>query len=115
MPSRNSSSSQRTSYWKGGASWSSMMSGPKGAIRSRLPIALMPRGGQPETCVLHYKPATSLYPGYTPTYYAAVTDAYVIYPWELDRGTGSVGGLELRLLARRIPLLLRSFPSDMPM
>jgi hypoxanthine phosphoribosyltransferase len=43
-------------------------------------------GGKPETCVLHYKPASSLYPGATPTYYAAVTDAYVIYPWELDRG-----------------------------
>ena len=48
-------------------------------------------GGNPETCVLHYKPASSLYPGYTPTYYAAVTDAYVIYPWELDRGPESLG------------------------
>jgi len=47
-------------------------------------------GGNPETCVLHYKPASSLYPGYTPTYYAAVTDAYVIYPWELDRGPESL-------------------------
>ncbi|MDX1663064.1 MAG: hypothetical protein R3272_04675, partial [Candidatus Promineifilaceae bacterium] len=43
-------------------------------------------GGMPETCVLHYKPASSLYPGHAPTYYAAVTDAYIIYPWELDRG-----------------------------
>ncbi|MDX1663597.1 MAG: phosphoribosyltransferase family protein [Candidatus Promineifilaceae bacterium] len=43
-------------------------------------------GGIPETCVLHYKPASSLYPGHSPTYYAAVTDAYIIYPWELDRG-----------------------------
>jgi hypoxanthine phosphoribosyltransferase len=48
-------------------------------------------GGLPETCVLHYKPSTSLYPGYTPTYYAAVTDAYVIYPWELDRGPEALG------------------------
>ena len=48
-------------------------------------------GGNPATCVLHYKPATSLYPGYTPTYYAAVTDAYVIYPWELDRGPEVLG------------------------
>ena len=48
-------------------------------------------GGNPETCVFHYKPASSLYPGYTPTYYAAVTDAYVIYPWELDRGPESLG------------------------
>ncbi|GAB4274848.1 MAG: phosphoribosyltransferase family protein [Candidatus Promineifilaceae bacterium] len=48
-------------------------------------------GGIPETCVLHYKPTTSLYPGFTPTYYAAVTDAYIIYPWELDRGPEVLG------------------------
>ncbi len=48
-------------------------------------------GGYPESCVLHYKPASSLYPGMTPTYYAAVTDAYVIYPWELDRGPQALG------------------------
>jgi hypothetical protein len=48
-------------------------------------------GGTPETCVLHYKPGSSLYPGLTPTYYAAVTDRYVIYPWELDRGPEVLG------------------------
>ncbi len=48
-------------------------------------------GGTPETCVLHYKPASSLYPGYTPTYYAAVSDAYIIYPWEIDRGPEVLG------------------------
>jgi hypoxanthine phosphoribosyltransferase len=48
-------------------------------------------GGTPETCVLHYKPASSLYPGFTPTYYAAVTDAYIIYPWEIDRGPEVLG------------------------
>ena len=48
-------------------------------------------GGTPETCVLHYKPASSLYPGYTPTYYAAVTDAYILYPWEIDRGPEVLG------------------------
>jgi hypoxanthine phosphoribosyltransferase len=48
-------------------------------------------GGNPETCVLHYKPASSLYPGQTPTYYAAVTDAYIIYPWEIDRGPEILG------------------------
>ena len=48
-------------------------------------------GGTPDLCVLHYKPASSLYPGYTPTYYAAVTDAYIIYPWELDRGPEVLG------------------------
>lgn len=48
-------------------------------------------GGHPESCVLHYKPASSLYPGRTPTYYSAVTDAYIIYPWELDRGPEVLG------------------------
>jgi len=48
-------------------------------------------GGKPETCVLHYKPASSLYPGQTPSYYAAVTDAYIIYPWEIDRGPEVLG------------------------
>ena len=50
-------------------------------------------GGQPETCVLHYKPGSSLYPGHTPTYYAAVTDAHIIYPWEADRDQRGVGML----------------------
>ncbi|MBK7216567.1 MAG: phosphoribosyltransferase [Candidatus Promineofilum sp.] len=48
-------------------------------------------GGIPEICVLHYKPSYSLYPGYAPTYYAAVSDAYIIYPWELDRGPEMLG------------------------
>lgn len=48
-------------------------------------------GGKPESCVLHYKPASSLYPGYTPSYYAAVSDAYIIYPWEVDRGPETLG------------------------
>ena len=29
--------------------------------------------------------------GYAPTYYAVVTDAYIIYPWELDRGPEVLG------------------------
>lgn len=48
-------------------------------------------GGKPETCVLHYKPASSLYPGHAPSYYSAVTDAYIIYPWEIDRGPEALG------------------------
>jgi hypoxanthine phosphoribosyltransferase len=48
-------------------------------------------GGMPEICVMHYKPAYSLYPGHSPHYYAAVTDAYIIYPWELDRGPEVLG------------------------
>ena len=50
-------------------------------------------GGYPETCVMHYKPGSSLYPGMTPTYYAAVTDAFIIYPWEVDRDRRGIGML----------------------
>jgi hypoxanthine phosphoribosyltransferase len=42
-------------------------------------------GGQPELCVLHYKPTKSLFPQLRPDYYAAVTDEYIIYPWETAR------------------------------
>jgi hypothetical protein len=38
-----------------------------------------------ETAVLHYKPHMSLFPNNKPTYFAAVTDAFVVYPWEVDR------------------------------
>ncbi|NIS79967.1 MAG: phosphoribosyltransferase [Anaerolineales bacterium] len=47
-------------------------------------------GGLPYTCVLHYNPYRSLFTQAKPNYYAAVTDAYIIYPWELDRGPDKV-------------------------
>lgn len=56
-------------------------------VASRIDAA----GGHPETCVLHYKPGASLYPGISPDYYAAVTNRYVIYPWEIDRGPEVLG------------------------
>ncbi len=42
-------------------------------------------GGRPELAVLHYKPTQSLLPHLRPNYYAAITDAYIVYPWEMDR------------------------------
>ena len=42
-------------------------------------------GARTETAVLHYKPSASLFPNHKPTYFAALTDAYVVYPWEIDR------------------------------
>jgi hypoxanthine phosphoribosyltransferase len=42
-------------------------------------------GAAVETAVLHYKPTASLFPNHKPTYYAAVTDAFIVYPWETDR------------------------------
>ncbi len=43
-------------------------------------------GGYPEMAVLHYKPDQSLFPKHRPDYYAAVTNKWIVYPWELRRG-----------------------------
>ena len=43
-------------------------------------------GGHPATCVLHFKPARSLFPERKPDYYGAVTNRWIVYPWEVDRG-----------------------------
>lgn len=51
------------------------------AVRGRVESA----GGRPEVCVFHYKPSRSLFKQAEPEYYAAVTDAYIVYPWEPRR------------------------------
>jgi hypothetical protein len=43
-------------------------------------------GGFPSTCVLHFNPNRSLFSNARPNYYAAITDAHIIYPWEAQRG-----------------------------
>jgi hypoxanthine phosphoribosyltransferase len=52
------------------------------AVKNRVSAA----GGFPETCVLHFNPYRSLFGSVRPDYYAAITDAFIIYPWEIDRG-----------------------------
>jgi hypothetical protein len=52
------------------------------AVKNRVSAA----GGFPETCVLHFNPYRNLFGGVRPDYYAAITDAFIVYPWELDRG-----------------------------
>lgn len=47
-------------------------------------------GGKPSTCVLHYNPYRNLFSSAEPDYFAAVTDAHVIYPWEISRGPENV-------------------------
>jgi hypoxanthine phosphoribosyltransferase len=47
-------------------------------------------GGRPETAVLHYKPGSNLFRQTGPTYYAAITDAMISYPWESRRGMEGV-------------------------
>jgi len=42
--------------------------------------------GIPYTCVLHFNPYRNLFGSARPDFYAAVTDAYIVYPWESKRG-----------------------------
>jgi hypothetical protein len=56
------------------------------AVKNRVSAA----GGFPQTCVLHFNPYRSLFGSSRPDYFADVTDARVIYPWEIDRGTDRV-------------------------
>ncbi|MFZ3070140.1 MAG: phosphoribosyltransferase family protein [Anaerolineaceae bacterium] len=52
------------------------------AVRNRVNSS----GGEPATCVLHFNPSRNLFGNMRPDYYAATTDAHIIYPWEMDRG-----------------------------
>lgn len=47
-------------------------------------------GGIPYTCVLHYNPYRSMFNRAEPDFYGAITDKYIIYPWEVDRGVYGV-------------------------
>ena len=51
------------------------------AVRSRIVAA----EGVPLTCVLHYNPYRSLFGKLRPDYFAASTDAHIVYPWEVDQ------------------------------
>jgi len=47
-------------------------------------------GGLPYTSVMHFNPHRNLFGTGKPDYYAAITDAYIIYPWEINRGLDKV-------------------------
>jgi hypoxanthine phosphoribosyltransferase len=47
-------------------------------------------GAFPSTCVLHFNPYRNLFGSARPDYYAAVTDAHIVYPWEINRGPDRV-------------------------
>jgi len=47
-------------------------------------------GGLPLTCVLHFNPYRNIFGSVRPDYFAATTDAHIVYPWEIDRGPESV-------------------------
>lgn len=53
-------------------------------------IRVLAAGGIPSTCVLHFNPYRNLFGSARPDYYAAITDAHIVYPWEIHRGTDRV-------------------------
>jgi len=53
------------------------------AVKNRVSGA----GGLPYTCVLHFNPFRHLFGNFKPDFYAATTDAYIVYPWESRRGS----------------------------
>jgi hypoxanthine phosphoribosyltransferase len=56
------------------------------AVKNRVSAA----GGIPYTCVMHFNPYRNLFGTARPDYFAASTDAYIVYPWEIDRGPDRV-------------------------
>lgn len=59
------------------------------AVKGRCEAA----GAIPYTCVFHFNPYRSLFSKAEPDFYGAVTDAFIIYPWEVDRGLSTMGAL----------------------
>lgn len=62
------------------------------AVKNRVSSAR----GIPYSCVLHFNPHRNLFGTIRPDYYAAITDAYIVYPWEINRGPDAIilGGIE---------------------
>ncbi len=56
------------------------------AVKNRISGA----AGVPYTCVLHFNPHRNLFGTARPDYYAAITDAYIVYPWEIARGPHTI-------------------------
>jgi uncharacterized protein len=56
------------------------------AVKNRISGA----AGLPYTCVLHFNPYRNLFGTVRPDYYAATTDAFIVYPWEINRGPETV-------------------------
>lgn len=61
------------------------------AVKNRVSGA----GGIPYVCVFHFNPYRNLFGPVRPDYYAAITDAFIVYPWEIHRGKDAVllGGI----------------------
>jgi hypoxanthine phosphoribosyltransferase len=52
--------------------------------------------GIPYSCVFHFNPSTNRFKNNRPDFYAATTDAYIVYPWEMDRGMDKIPRPEFR-------------------
>lgn len=52
------------------------------AVKSRLEAA----GAMIETAALHFRPKANLFPNSGPDYYGAITDRFIIYPWNTTTG-----------------------------
>ncbi|GAB4321649.1 MAG: phosphoribosyltransferase family protein [Phototrophicales bacterium] len=57
------------------------------AVRGRVQAA----GAEPFTCVFHFNPYRSLFSKAKPDFYGEITDEYIVYPWEVDRGLRGIG------------------------
>jgi hypoxanthine phosphoribosyltransferase len=60
------------------------------AVRERV----LDAGGEPETAVLHYKPAHNAYANVQPDFFVDETDAWIVYPWDVGEANLPVGVLE---------------------
>jgi len=56
------------------------------AVKNRITGA----AGIPYTCVLHFNPYRNLFGTARPDYYAAITDAHIVYPWEFRPGVEGI-------------------------
>ncbi|HEY9075908.1 MAG TPA: phosphoribosyltransferase family protein [Anaerolineaceae bacterium] len=56
------------------------------AVKNRITAA----AGVPYTCVLHFNPYRNLFGTARPDFYAAITDAHIVYPWEFRPGVEGV-------------------------
>ena len=56
------------------------------AVKSRCQSA----GATIFTCVFHFNPYRSRFSRAEPDFYGAVTDAFIVYPWELNRGLSGI-------------------------
>ena len=54
------------------------------AVKNKVSAA----GGMPFTSVLHFNPNRNLFGNTHPDYFAASTDAHIVYPWEQEPTTG---------------------------